>query len=273
MKITVINKENLSAFSSMLHDEDEKRITSGLPVAALGVVDEESAIGVLTGQLSEDDTFTLTNIFVAPGARRMGAGTMLLDALLSVLGSGVSVEAEVFGTEGLRDFLLSRGFDSYTPDDSLYTMSLMDAIIALEPHIAKLDKKAKSFSQFLPSDVKAAGLLAIRDGLPIPAGGFPSAGIDEDLSSLIYEDGKLGGYLIIDRFQDDHLTISGLYAEGNPKNIGMLFANTLERAENRFDEKEIIMVPVISSQGERLLKRLFPKAKKLSEKFCLYRFL
>ena len=303
MKVTVINKENLSAFSSMLYDEDKDRIEKGVPVIAIGVVEEpliseelyeimddiplnaipddveETAIGVLTGHFDGDDTFSLTNIFVVPGKRRMGAGTLLLDTLLEELHSGVSVETEVFGPESieeppdetLKGFLLAQGFVSYTPDSSLYTMSFLDAIIALEPRVKKLGQKAKSFSQYLPKDVRAAGLFAIQEGLPVPAGGFPSEGIDEDLSSLIYEDDKLGGYLIVDRFQNNHLTISGLYSDGNPKNIGMLFANTLFQAEQRIEEEEIIMVPVISSQGERLLKRVFPEARKISENYCLYR--
>lgn len=296
MKVTVINKENLSAFSSMIYDEEKTRIEKGLPVIAIGVVEEpavgeeeEIAIGVLTGHLDDDDAFLLTNIFVVPDSRRMGAGTMLLNALLDVLQSGISVEVEVFAEsveeprafetesveetpeDALKAFLLARGFVSYTPDSSLYAMSFMDAILALEPRVEKLGQKARSFSQYLPTEVKAAGLLALHEGLPVPAGGFPSKGIDEELSSLIYEDGKLGGYLIIDRFQNNHLTISGMYTDGKPKNIGMLFANTLYRAEHCLDEEEIIMVPVISSRGEKLLKRVFPMARKVSENFCLYR--
>lgn len=286
MKITVINKDNMAAFSAMIHEEEKKRIASGQPVAALGVVDEETAIGVLTGRFGDDETFVLTNIFVVPGSRRMGAATMLLDSLLMVLPGGISVETEVFFDDrvlktisksdeersALCAFLEARGFIPYTSDEMLYAIKLFDAIKGLEPYIEKCKVPAKSFAYYSPTDVKNAGLQAINMGLPIPAGGFPSEGIDNDLSSLVFKDGELKGYLIVDRFQGSHLTISGLYADNNPKRIAELFAGTLTRAMACLtDDYEIIMIPVISRDGERMVKRVFPMAKKMSEVFCLYR--
>ena len=276
MKVTVINRENLPAFSAMLHDEEKRRIAAGLPVIALGAADDESAIGVLTGRITDEDTFYITNIFVKQEARRAGAGSMLIDSLLEVLPGGIPVEAELFAEksddakDSLVAFFASMGFISYIPDDTLYSITLWDAISALDPLIKKV-KAAKTLAQYSPSEIKTAGMEAIRMGLPIPADGFPSKGIDEELSSMVYEDGKLKGYLLVDRFQDQHLTISGLYADNDPKRIIELFAASLPHAMTHFGEEEPILLPVISSKGEKLVNKLFPKAKRLSICYCLYR--
>lgn len=288
MRITLIDKTNLDAFSSLLYEAERERIAAGGRVIALGLcfeetdengeVSSETAIGVLTGNFQDDDVFLINNLFVAPDYRQLGGASMLLSALWVELPDDVSVEVELYETaenadeiETMKQFLAAVGFSTYHSDDTLYAMTIADACSVFAPLMGKGIKQAKSFAEYSDRDIRSAGNLAAQKNLPVPVGGFLSAGIDKELSSLSFADGVLNGYIIVDMAQGGQPTISGLYTGKNPMVIGELFMGTMGRMKKRYSDADEIMLPVISSSGETLLKNKFPMARKVSNRYCLYR--
>lgn len=278
MQVTLIDKTNLEAFSSLLYEGDRARIAAGEPMIALGLCDSDDdspgvPVGVLAGEFTEEDVFFITNLYVVPGLRRCGGGKLLLNTLRDALPGGVSFETEIYEDEDGEgvSFLEATGFEMIDADDGLYSVGLNEACLVLEPLMKKGVKAAKAFCEFSSKEIRSAGNYAVQKNLPMPIGGFLSSEIDTDLSSLSFSNGTLNGYIIVDKAQGGQPTISGLYTDKNPLTIGELLMGTMNRMKSRFGEDTVIMIPTISTSGENILKRKFPMVKKVSTRYCLYR--
>ena len=108
---------------------------------ALGVEEEDTAAGVIGGFLDQDEEgrryFLLSNFYIAPDYRDMGAGSVLFDALLTELSvlakPPVYMVSEFYtedeDTELLYTFLREEGMEDVDPEeeeDEIYQRMYMD---------------------------------------------------------------------------------------------------------------------------------------------------
>ena len=131
VKAVMIDPEDIGAYESLLIPEVQKELEARSSAVILGVEQGETALGTLAGFLEQDDEgkyyFLLSWLFVAPDYRNMGLGSMLFEALLSVLKGGVEPAAYIVTrfitedeeTEQLYTFLSEEGLQDLRPNNPL----------------------------------------------------------------------------------------------------------------------------------------------------------
>ena len=270
--ITFISKQNAAAFQSFILPDEYELIMQGKSVTALGLMDRKLACGALVGYFTDDITFQITSLYIAPDYRRGGGATALLDVLKGVLSynSVIEVNYTKEDDDHLSDFFESCDFLSFSPEDTLYKVTLGQIMDHLKPMIRSAAEGAPCFAEYNERAIALAGNIAVGNKYPCPPDGFLSAGIDRELSTLIFDDVSLGGYLIVDRFAGGELTISGLFANNNPKVFVNLMIGSLLKAREEYQRNTTVMIPVISELGEMMLHKLLPDAELLTIGYAYY---
>ena len=128
VKAVMIDPEDIGAYESLLIPEVQKELEARSSAVILGVEQGETALGTLAGFLEQDDEgkyyFLLSWLFVAPDYRNMGLGSMLFEALVTLLKDGAeqaryivcAFTTEDEETEQLYTFLSEEGMEDLDPD-------------------------------------------------------------------------------------------------------------------------------------------------------------
>ena len=270
--ITYLTRQNAGAFKSLILPDEYNLIAQGKSVTALGLLDRGTACGALTGYYTDDITFRITSLYIVPDYRRCGGATALIDVVKSLLSydSVIEISFTFEEDDGLSAFLTYCGFLSFTPENLLYKVRLGDILDSIKPLIRSGEEDAPCFAEYDESVLRFASTIALKNHFPAPPDGFLSKGIDKELSTLLYENGSLEGYLVVDRFAGGELTISGLYTKNNPKHFASLLIGSAMKAREVYERQTTVMLPVISEEGELLLHKLLPDAQLLTVGYALY---
>ena len=271
-KITWLEADNLSAFESFILEDERIPIRMRRPVCALGLVAEDVAAGALVGRYTDELTFQITSLFVAHAYRRMGGASLLLHRLLIALPEEISVSAEYTTEEddGLSAFFEAQDFYSYKPDSLLYRVPFSKILAATKPLLRSRIEAAPYLADYDEAHLRLASNIVVKEELPCPPGGLLSNGIDKDLSTLFLANGKLFGYMIVDRFARGNLTLSGFYSTGGAKMFGRMLLGAVVKAHEFCKGTDSVVIPVIDSEAEDLLLHLLPDAELLTVGYARY---
>ena len=273
--LSVITKENIDSFASLLLPDSAEAIRSGEPMLALGWIIDDTSVAAISGQL-EGVTFYITSFYVAPGYRDKGIGTSLLNALeesASVRCVNYILDMTVTTEEhsALVDFLKSYGFEE--KPDSLPLLYLTTLEEAAEGQLKKKEiKKSDNMKFFDESDsglLRDAERYATASFAPIPEGGFFSGSVDQQVSMVYEENGAISAYIVVEK-TNGGLSISGALNEsGKPMVMLKLFSLSLQRAMDLYSGDMVLVIPVTDRTADGLVRFLIPDAKQIAKRFEL----
>ncbi len=127
-RAVMIDPEEIGAYESLLAPEVLKELEERSSAVILGIEQGELAVGVLAGFLEQDEEgefyFLLSWLFIAPDYRNRGLGSMLFEALVTLLKDGAeqaryivcAFTTEDEETEQLYTFLSEEGMEDLDPD-------------------------------------------------------------------------------------------------------------------------------------------------------------
>lgn len=209
-----------------------------------------------------DETGELLSIFVAPEARRLGAGTGLLgQAILDMQNDGLKEIHFKFGDYGDRTALLPFFNDSgfYTDVDELplgkKTISeIRDAI-----YKKGVDKAGEEGVCLF--DLDGMEKAAVRNAL------FEVCGIDLDIydrqwpgTYVILEDKKVRAAAFLREENDKCLSLDYLFNHGSPKDLACLMENIIKRVSEYYPDDTVVEMLLATSSGEKLYEAMFGEA-------------
>ena len=294
MEICLIGKENCKAFAPVMTKNVYDALFKGYPLLALGLVDDDTAIGAVAGY-EKNERFYVQSLFVQKDKRRQGGGSMLLQALSDILdeeaddGNGddengivdairISFTITDEESETLEQFLTAQGFIYEDHDgENIYVIPLSEAGERYRK-IFRIDRLAskrtgiRSFAECNEIELMAAERQARQLSGLVPEGGFLSPLIEPELSFMeLGADGALKGFCVVDYSVLDMPTYAAAWSEGgNPISTGVLLFSPLRVLLDEFPddlEDTYAAIPAVTQDSIGILKKFFPDAFPLSRTY------
>jgi GNAT superfamily N-acetyltransferase len=257
VKITAINKNNSAFFRSFLPAGVQDLMDADAPLTAIGLVDEETACGILTGY-AEDATFLINALYVAPDYRNRGGGIELMNALLAVLYDErdiLYVRANFTMTCDehmlLIPFFEACGFEFEEEEQTIYMT--MVGLASISPFFSSANMTNNY--QILPfSELPDIYVKMFITGMPVER-----ATLDRDLSIGVVRGGAIEAGIVFDRSFDGRLTLA--YAKsGTGREAPMLFSAMLyesfRHALSKYPPETPVYINAVTPLSAALVKRL-----------------
>ena len=84
-KTGIVRQKDMHLFSDFLPEEVEMAIKNGEEKIVMGITLDDLSVGAAAGYALKEDLFFLESIYIEPEVRRQGAGSLLLDSMLTTL--------------------------------------------------------------------------------------------------------------------------------------------------------------------------------------------
>lgn len=272
MEITAINTENLQLFQSLLYPATVEAISVGLPVVALGAVDEGAACGALSG-VPDGDAIAIHSIFVAHASRGRGAGAALISELSRIarpvdgiyeLRSSFTLGCE--DHETLPGFFKALGFRVSELVNGVVSVPLS----ALEKlpfyENTKPDYKVYSFNELSENMLRSYEKRMKIDAGPILHKPLMSAPLDRECSVVTVSGSEIDGCMLVERLGERKLSLS--YADaGSNQNAGVfssMLITAYHLAIKKYPPDTEILIQPVTTLAQALVSRLAPEARRIS---------
>jgi GNAT superfamily N-acetyltransferase len=260
----MIEKKDIEKFDGVLPPILMDRFQSRLPFTVIGLVDEETAAGVLAGCLTEPHVFRIMHLFVHPDHRRKGGGSLLMDSLFQILDHPEStVEFSFLAKEGdsesdsIGAFLQNYGFTKKEDGPRLFRIPLKSFL------------DSGSFPPgFQSSKIKNIRTLTNREKgvLQSDFGAIDNGLRSEKLSKLISNDSltqiciekdRLMGCMTAGISGNRELMVIEYFAPdvGSKVRVGV-FKAFIEACRNHLPGGSILMLPAADETYDRMMTRL-----------------
>lgn len=264
IRVTSIAKDNLELFSAYMSRQAAAMLKAGMPVLALGALDNETACGGLTGYMESHSSFRINGLFIAPESRRRGAAALLLRALGELLSEeeqieSVKIDYIEFGAQeqGLSALLPAAGFEQKEPDipffgAALSALSDADFFKAED----KTDSCVVPFSEMTDYLIRSVDKHFALGGAPILDGPLLGSALERELSAGL-SDGKAVPAFVVITNQPPRLHIALLYAE--PSYSGKLpsiLRFAMRRATDKYPPETVVTMQTVSEKGEAVARRI-----------------
>ena len=272
MEVTLIDKDNLQYFETLLYPQTVAGLRAEQPVIALGAVDGGMACGALAGG-PEGDFFRIESIFVSPSCRGRGAGTALLDELVRLCALQPEIEelrcsftVQCEEHEKMHGFLEKHDFRCEELSDGVVSVSLS----ALE-QIPFYRQTKPAFPVYSFSELSESQIRSLEKRLTIDAGPLFRrsdgwSAIERDLSTATLAGVTIDGCLLFEVLSDGRFSLC--YADAGGNQSGGSFASMLiksyQTAVKKYPAETQIQIQPVSEPSQVLVNRLAPGAKNLS---------
>ena len=267
MEVTSITEENLQYFRDLILPDVYDALVRGLPVSAVGLVDDGVACGAVAGYI-DGTVYHVASLFVAPQYRRKGGATMLLDTIRSAIadiGSVYTMSIDYTVTREdhltLKPFLDKYGFTEETGDTGIYSVTLEQ--LKNTPFFAQSgghsSSKATPFSEIPPIYIKMLDRSISSAGIRPYEAPLEKADYDPDLSMGIVSNNKVEAFVLFDHSFDGKLTLAYAYSEAGgvsgPAALISLLRSAFSVANRKYPPDTQVIINAVNSTSAALLKR------------------
>ena len=275
MRIIPIRQENAESLSPLLPMEVATALKSGAPVTAFAAVEEDLAVGAISGVI-DGESFELISVYVHPDYRRKGVGGAMLQRLFKLLeGERIPVRFE-YSMQDLDDedgatlssFLHGQGF--YEEDEKLpaWYIGQLGSLSIKDPHLNNDEVKILPFGEVPKEALIAASEAGRSKHAPVPEGGLISGGIDPRISSCVVVNGQVKAYIAAEGISDDFVRIPALYSEyHDPRAMMAMIARTAEVLNDSYKPNSRIAMLVANQVSEKLVRQLFKNPVNCTKRF------
>lgn len=267
METTIIDRDNLQYFRTLLLPETVQKLLSGAPVFALGAVDDGMACGALSGG-SVGSSFLIDSIFVCSRFRQRGAGTALLTELVRIaaLQENLSTLRCSFTIgcpdhELLADFLDRHGFTFEPVPDSIVSIPL-EALSRLSFYKnTQTSVRVYTLSELSDSMLRTLDKRLAADGGQLLEQPLDRAPLERECSTVTVKNGAIDACLLIEKKGDRLLSFS--YADaGSTIGSGSVFSgmliSTYRLVKGKYPPDTSILIQPVTPLSQALLVRLAP---------------
>ena len=272
MEVTLIDKDNLQYFESLLFPQTVKLLRADQPYLALGAVDDGTACGALGGGPQGGDFF-VEQLYVCPSCRGRGAGTALLKELVRLCAFlpeirelRCSYTVHCSDHEKLRGFLEKQGFRSEKLEDGFVSVPLSALAELAFYKTTKPAYRSYSLSELPESLLRGLDKRLALDAGPVLRQSLEKAPLDTDLSSATVAENKIDGCLLFERLADGRLSLS--YADAGASQSGGVFSSLLiksyQTALKKYPADTEVLIQPVTELSQALVKKLAPEARNLS---------
>lgn len=268
MDVTSIYDDNLQYFRDLMLPNVYQALERGMPVSAVGLVDEETACGAVAGYI-DGNAFQVASLFVAPQFRRKGGATLLLDTMKKLLLdiNGVytmRIEYTISRDDHLtlRPFLDKYGFLEETEDTGIYGVTLEQ--VKKTPFFAQSDahqaNKATPFSQIPPIYIKMLDRSISSTGIRPYGDPLDRANYDAEISMGAVSNNKIEAFVLFDHSFDGKLTLAYAYSEAGgvsgPATLISLLRSAFSVAVRKYPPDTQIIINAANPTSAALLKKI-----------------
>ncbi|MCD7806447.1 MAG: GNAT family N-acetyltransferase [Lachnospiraceae bacterium] len=268
LKTGVLSPGNPGVFKTLLLPAAARALSEGEPLTALGLTEDDLAVGALAGYL-EDGMFQIISLYVAPDYRRRGGGRLLVETLENLLkefrmGMVIRFTATREEHETLAPFLKAMGFlDETDEKENIFVTSL--AQMKEISYFSGATETGISFDKLDESLIRQAEREARVNGAPRPEGGIDGPKVERRISMAIVRDNQIAAYAIFDRSCMNSLTLSSTWSGSvGPTALYSMIRAAFARAERIFPPEEKIVVQSVDQTTAALIKAMVPQAKMIS---------
>lgn len=264
IRVTSIAADNMQLFSAYMSRQAAAMLKGGLPLLALGALDDETACGAITGYLESKSVFRLNSLYMAPASRRRGGAALLLRALSELLGDEEQIE-EVridyieFGDEerGLSALLDAAGFEQEEPEMHFFGTSLSE--LAGSSFFSSADGQNAcivSFADMSDFLVRSVDKHFSLEGMPILDGALLGSALERELSSGLSDGRSVPAFDVITR-EGERLHIAFLYAEpAFSSRLPELLRASMHHAVGKYPSDTLVTMQTVNRNGEAVARRV-----------------
>lgn len=281
MNVTPITPENLPYFKPFLLPESAQALEENLPLAAIGLVSEETGCGALTGYLTEH-YFVISSFFVAPDYRRRGGGTLMLETLKKLLKSDPEVHAITVSYtitepdhELLHGFLEKRGFAQESFEKAIYGITLRELQLSpfFSPSKSKSEytppKQLQPFSKVPELYIKQLDRrITLEYGRPWDTPLEQAENLERDLSFAWIAHQKITAFLLLQRTGEHQLTLAyadaGAEFQTPPTALPLMLKASFQKALEKYSADTRLLIQTTNSESTALLRGLTEHATAIS---------
>ncbi len=279
MKITPINKENLSYYQDFISDEDAHFIREDLKLLPLGLVANDIYEGknIAAGAICirpEDFMLDISSLYVAPEYRGRGAGRFLLEEAKRIFGGpGTEFTAEFLlhgkEEEGLAKFFEACGFSDADPEYEVFAITVDEL---KNTDLAGKQGKGVPFNDISHIVFNYSQAEAAKNGAILPLGGFRSEAIDRDVSVGILneENHIIESFAVFEILSEQVLLFSSLFSrDKDPATLLHILEASTKLITEKYPGQTKIIIQPVNETAESFIKLFFEDAKDIS---CRYRY-
>ncbi len=273
MEIGMINKDNLEVFQTLLLPEEAESLRSGKELLALGIVEEGTACGAVSGWLKEG-WFEIRSFYVAPAYRRKGGGRLMLESLCRLLkGRTGTLEISYTRTreehETLGAFLKAFGFEKEDDrGETLYRILLGDVFqTSFFSGDFQPPQDVKAFSELSEWTLKQAYKKQLALGTDYMSKPLTDASLDGRMSMAIVRDNEIQAFVAFDRSCAGQLTLAWVQGGSDPNMLPVLFRSACAKAGELYGPEELLCVQAVNQASASLIQTLLPGAEAFSETY------
>ncbi|MBQ9503793.1 MAG: GNAT family N-acetyltransferase [Lachnospiraceae bacterium] len=243
MKTVRIERSNRAAFNGILFEPEQA--FSDAP-ERLGVVDDDGTPCATAIYTLEPDRMLLNTIYVVPGYRRRGAGSLLIQSLIDIgkKHGALFITSNFYHVqEGVIGLLLSFGF-LITEEPGVYYFSLNEALNSDNVRKYLFDKPlkgiCKAWSELNENERTQARNLLSENGYPLLR--LKEPGFQHNLSFFTFNSkGRLTGLLLVFAF-GTQVIVDYLLGAGNDSNFMLILFRRFIETLGAIPEHERLMI-------------------------------
>lgn len=260
-----VTAENLILYASVLPPEVNKAYLDRTESLTIGLREENETAGAITGYL-EGNTFVLSGFYILPQYRRNGGGALLFEKLCDRLPAFSTIEVEYTESEvgerrDLKFFLENRGFLPVEPEEQIYLSTV--AAICRSDLIKYKMPPTPLFTAYTDKELRQYGGWAIRQGYPCPPEGFLAPGVIPELSTIVVDEGRVRGYVVVDDSLGGGLTVTGVFNIKDPKRLYRMLQTVVSQAEKLYDDNTPFSIPIANDRSRLIVEKLMPDARQI----------
>ena len=264
IRVTSIAKDNLGFFSDFMSKQSVSMLKNGMPMLALGALDNETACGALTGYMESHSVFRINGLYMAPVSRRRGGAALLLRALGELLSDEKQIEAVKidyieFGEEerGLSALLAAADFIQETPEIHFFCTSL-EGLSGSEffRNAKERGNCVVSFAEMSDYLIRSVDKHFALEGTPIVEGSLLGKALEREVSSGVPSGSSVPAFDVITK-ENDRLHIAFLYAEPRfSSKLPQLLQVSMGRASKKYPPEMPVTMQTVNRNGENVARRV-----------------
>ena len=260
--ISMITEKGIDSVAGMLAPEIAAAVKKGLPVTALAVVEDDTAIGALGGAI-DGDTFEIVSIYVTPEHRRRGAGTALMKKLFELADAeDLMVRAEYTPVDSdgrtLEPFFKAMDFLQedlalpvyYVDELRNFTLDSRSLPGSRSEILTFEETPAKVLNEAMAQRDENEGLLAEMDGY--------IDHIEKDMSFAAVDRGEIKSCVLTERVGQRMIQLSPVWsAEGDIRDVRLMLSFVLDEIRKNFSPDTRIITPALDNMIREIVDEVY----------------
>ncbi len=261
MRVGRVPKEEWSMYRNLILPFVYDQMTEETALV-FGIVEEKKAVGAMVILLFEEGP-EIASICIDPDHRKKGLATYLI-AYAEFIAADSGTDLLITLSKGdeyqklLCDMVVKRGYEHIDSDYGEYLFLLSQ----VSQEHSKIDKIPENtvFIKDLPDTKKRLyGGYALTHSLPISPKGFFSDKLDIDVSAVVTGDNDRFAYALVDRVDNDRISISGIYnGTQDPRVLMGLLNAVINKIKQKYPPETNVSVVTINKAAEKIVNYFVP---------------